>query len=303
MFLGSSESPGELASEFQTVHERCKVFRKWRQARLPADIRLAAPATLGATLGAQSSPAAAIRGFSVLRRKTDAGLLSVYDHLLSRYMPASLLVDENRELVDSFGGAEKLLRLPSRRPSLDILELVDAGLRTTLMGAMQRVLKTESHVRFAGVKISSDSGEQLYNLTVEPFRNPSTKTLQYLFTFEPVGAFRPLSSEAFDAAIDSSEVSDAHMKQLEEDLRYTQENLQATIEELETSNEELQATTKSLLRRTKNYRAPTKNCIRSMRSCTRSMRSISGRLMSWLRSITICTTCSRTPMLPPSSRQ
>ncbi len=248
LFLGSSESPGELASECRTVHERNKVYRKWRQSRLPAEIRIPAPPhTLAVGAGVQHSPAAAIRSFSTFSRKTDSSLLRVYDHLLSRYMPPSLLIDEKRELVDSFGGAEKLLQLPSRRPSLDVLDLIDRGLRTTLVGALQRVTKTESQVRFSGVKISSEAGEQAYNLTVEPFRNPSTNALQYLLTFEPIGSVAPASSEAFEAAPDPVAVSSAQLKLLEEDLRYTKENLQATIEELETSNEELQATNEELV--------------------------------------------------------
>ncbi len=242
LFLGSSESPGELASEFETVHERNKVYRKWRQARLPAEIRMPSVRSLGL-----NAPSAALRSFSSPNKTADTGLLRVYDHLLSKYMPPSLLINEKRELVDSFGGAEKLLRLPKRRPSLDVFDLIDPSLRTTLIGALQRVLKTETQVCFSGVKIASESSEQTYNLTVEPFRNPSTHALQYLLTFDPIGPVVHPKPSAFEVAPDVSEVSSSQMRQLEEDLRYTKENLQATIEELETSNEELQATNEELV--------------------------------------------------------
>ena len=241
LFLGSSESPGELASEFEAVHERNKVYRKWRQARLPTEIRIPSVRSVGLSV-----PVAAMRSFAKPNRSADAGLLRAYDHLLNKYMPPSLLINEKRELVDSFGGAEKLLRLPSRRPSLDVLDLIDPGLRTTLVGALQRALKIESHVNFSGVTMTSDSRGQSYNLTVEPFRNPSTHALQYLLTFDPIG---PGTKEAriYEMAPDIGEISTPQMQQLEEDLRYTKENLQATIEELETSNEELQATNEELV--------------------------------------------------------
>jgi two-component system CheB/CheR fusion protein len=242
LFLGSSESPGELASEFETVHERFKVFRKWRQVRLPAEIRV--PPIRPLSLG---TPSAALRSFAIPNRSADAGLLRVYDYLLNKYMPPSLLINEKRELVDSFGGAEKLLRIPSRRPSLDVLDLIDPGLRTTLVGALQRVLKMETQVCFSGVKLSGESGEQTFNLTVEPFRNPSSHALQYLLTFDPIGTIVPIVTSSFETAPDVSEVSKSQMRLLEEDLRYTKENLQATIEELETSNEELQATNEELV--------------------------------------------------------
>ncbi len=207
LFLGSSESPGELASEFETVHERNKVYRKWRQSRLPAEIRIPSVRTVGL-----NAPVAAMRSFAIPSKSADMGLLRVYDHLLSKYMPPSLLINEKRELVDSFGGAEKLLRLPSRRPSLDVLDLIDPGLRTTLVGALQHVLKIESQVCFSGVTITSDSGEQSYNLTVEPFRNPSTHALQYLLTFDPIGSVAKEESQSFEKAPDVSAISTTQMQ-------------------------------------------------------------------------------------------
>ena len=39
MFMGASESPGELADEFETLNERWKIYRKRRDIRLPTDVR------------------------------------------------------------------------------------------------------------------------------------------------------------------------------------------------------------------------------------------------------------------------
>jgi two-component system, chemotaxis family, CheB/CheR fusion protein len=242
LFLGSSESPGELSAEFDTIHEHCKVYRKWRQVRLPAEIRLPIARSTGTTV-----PVVAIRGFTSPARHPEPGLLSVYDHLLAKYMPPSLLINDRRELIDSFGGAEKLLRIPSRRPSLDVLELLDPSIRTTLMGAIQRCMKSSELVRFAGIKIQLADSQQSYNLTVEPFANQASHATNYLLTFVPVGQPTNIASEEFDSLPSDSEVSNTHMLQVEDELRYTKENLQATIEELETSNEELQATNEELV--------------------------------------------------------
>lgn len=241
LFLGSSESPGEIASEFETIHERCKLYRKWRQARLPAEIRLPLARTSGVVL-----PTPAIRGFSQAARSPDPVLLSIYDQLLNRFMPPSLLLDEHRELLDSFGGAGKLLRLQSRRPTLDVLELIDPGLRTTIMGALQRSLKGGEPVRFSGVKVNTSEGTQSFNMTVEALKNRVTHAVQYLLTFEQVSSEAALPA-AFERVPDNNETSQALIRQLEDELRYSKENLQTTIEELETSNEELQATNEELV--------------------------------------------------------
>jgi two-component system, chemotaxis family, CheB/CheR fusion protein len=43
LFLGSSESPGELRDEFETIDEHAKIYRKKRDIRLPADLKLPLP--------------------------------------------------------------------------------------------------------------------------------------------------------------------------------------------------------------------------------------------------------------------
>ena len=242
LFLGSSESPGELSAEFETLHEHFKVYRKWRQVRLPAELRLPMARSIGANI-----PVAAIRGFTNQHRHPDPGLLSTYDQLLAKYMPPSLLINERQELIDSFGGAERLLKIPSRRPSLNVSDLLDPSIRTTLMGAIQRSMKNAALVRFTGIRIKTSTGQQLYNLTVEPLSNPLTHAVQYLLTFEPVGLPTPIQNAEFEKLPDQAEASNTHLMHVEEELRYTKENLQATIEELETSNEELQATNEELV--------------------------------------------------------
>ena len=167
-------------------------------------------------------------------------------------MPPSLLIDENRSLIDSFGGAERFLRLRARQPSLDVLDLMDANLRTTLSGAIGRTLMENSPVRFSNVILPTNepNGEQIeraYNLTVTPVSHASISGVYHLISFDALDAL-PIAPEISQEALtcEFTESRD-HIRQLEEDLRYSRENLQATIEELETSNEELQATNEELI--------------------------------------------------------
>lgn len=242
LFLGGSETPSEIASEFEVKHERHRVYRKWRQARLPAEIRLPPFRNHGAEV-----PVAASRTFLMAQSRRDAGVLRTYDLLLDKFMPPSILLNDQRELMDCFGGAEKLLRLPGRRPSMDVLDLVDSSLRTTLVGLLQRAAKTEAPIRFANVPIQAEGSEQFFDLTAEPLRIPQSELSQYLITFEPVVNEKRIVVQTAERSTDAKQVSAVVLQQLEDDLRFTKDNLQATIEELETSNEELQATNEELV--------------------------------------------------------
>ena len=135
LLLGGSESPGELSSEFEAVHERGGFFASHETYDSPTN---SAVHSIVKSIGT-SRLASTIDG-----RCSSVGRESLNELLLNRFMPPSLLIDHGRALIDSFGGAEKLLQLRSRQPSLDILDLVDEGLRTTLAGAIQQVQKSSA---------------------------------------------------------------------------------------------------------------------------------------------------------------
>ena len=235
VFLGPSESPGDLADEFDVLDTRWKIYRKRRDIRLPADIRMAPkilPPARGLVVGAPAVSA-------------DGQLIACYDALLDEYMPASLLVDDRRELVHTFGAASRYLHMPVGRYSKDVIELIDPELRSTLTGALQRTLKEQASVVYRGVRVHTTDGDRLVNLTVKPLTTRRANGQFALVCLEEAGQAPAPTMTAKEIELDQA--SREHMQALETELRYTKENLQSTIEELETSNEELQATNEELV--------------------------------------------------------
>ena len=193
MLLGGSESPGELTSEFDVIHERSRVYRKRRAVRLPSEFR--GPINRPSSEDLHALP---VRSPLSSRRSRNEQQ-TLHDQMLNRFMPPSLLIDEKRSLVDSFGGAEKFLRLRARQPSLDVLDLMDEILRTTLSGAIGRTLVDNAPVRFSNVLLDSgeedgDSGRRPYNLTVTPISHPSISGRHHVISFEPLD-LRPEANE------------------------------------------------------------------------------------------------------------
>ena len=231
LFLGSSESPGDLAEEFDPIDTRCRLYSKRSDVRLVADFRL---------------PVAAARPRVPDPRVSGRSVLPAYDALLDRFMPPAFLVTDRRELVDCFAGAEQYLRMRPRRPSQDLLELVPAGLRTPLAGLFQRAPRRDGPAAFASVRVAGgDGAERQVRLGVEPVRTSGGESY-YLVTLAPEELAR--DSPRFQPPDATPvELSEEHLHAVEDELRTTRSNLQATIEELETSNEELQATNEELV--------------------------------------------------------
>jgi two-component system CheB/CheR fusion protein len=240
LFLGPSETTGELANEFDTVNEHWKIYRKRR------DVRLLEPLRLPITRKAPGNP----RAFLGEPRTTlaDTQLLALYDQLLDRYMPPSFLVNEDRQLVDSFGGAERMFRLGKRRPSMNVLDLLEGELRTVVAGAIQRALKNEAPVRYTGVPVMEGNETKRGVLRAEAFTNARTHSTHVLITIEDESAAEERrAAEAPEGQLTTAQASQDRLNTLEAELSYTRETLQSTIEELQTSNEELQATNEELV--------------------------------------------------------
>ncbi len=139
LFLGASETVGDLSDEFSPVDRHWRVYRKRRDVRLIGTTPLSMSS---GPLGARYSAGAATG------QVTDKSLMRAYDALLGDYVPAGFLINEQRELLHTFGGASKYLAPSDGRVQLDLLNLVSAELRTILGAALQRLGREETAVLF-----------------------------------------------------------------------------------------------------------------------------------------------------------
>ncbi|MFN4259461.1 MAG: chemotaxis protein CheB [Gemmataceae bacterium] len=237
LFQGPSETPGELIDEFTPVDNHWKIYRKRRDIRLSPEMRQPLTATVPPRLPTERLATTAVTSPS-------PDLVGLYDALLDAFVPSSLLVNENLELVQVFGDANRYLRMKKGRLSKNILDMVDADLKTVLSGALAQVRLEKTPVSYKGLRVRFAEGERLVNLTINPFLNPRHHAFFSLIILEEQGGAPPPLSAS---EVNIRQASREQIESLETELRYTKENLQATIEEMETSNEELQATNEELV--------------------------------------------------------
>ena len=236
LFLGASETPGALSEEFATVEEHWKIYRKRRDVHLLNNIGLPLLRTrnVRASLDLPRTPS------------VDPLMLATYDQLLDIYMPPGLLLDDDGILIDTFGGAEKLLRFKRRRPSSHVLELLGDELRAVVGGALQRAMKERRAVSYSGVLVHGDHDAERRIVTVQPLVHPRTGSTNLLVTFHHgTEDDRPALPTATPTPGSTAPIE--RMTSLENELQYARETLQSTVEELETSNEEMQATNEELV--------------------------------------------------------
>ncbi len=232
LLLGPSEAPGEIASEFEALDEPCRIYLKRRLTRRPPVLSMSSPA---AGLQRARQPGA------------ETPLLSLYDAVLDHVMPASILVDAERNIIDSFGGAERLLHVRRRRSSADILDLVPESARLALSAALARAGRERTAVRFDGIEWSSRDAAAAVSvdLRVDPLEADG-KPRAYLISIVSEGVKVP-GIQPEPARVDMGELSNERFAALEQELKQSRETLQTTLEELESSSEEMQATNEELV--------------------------------------------------------
>lgn len=234
LFLGPSESPGDLAEEFEILDPHWKVYRKRRDVRLINNLAIAASPYLPPTQVARSP----LRSIAPV----DAEWPRIAELLLNEVMPPSILLDEQHRVLHSFGGAGKYLAIRDGRHSTDVLALVSGELKLAIGSLLQRVANEQRVVSFGPVRWGEGDAPQWINVSARPILLDHRRTL---LTFSPPPAPHTASEPLAHATGEAP--SHLHRELLENELRFTRENLQATVEELETANEELQATNEELV--------------------------------------------------------
>lgn len=242
LLLGPSESPGGLANDFVAVDRRWRIYRKHSSVRVEVQ---ADPYMLRRSADGFSEHAPA--GQAKAMRPSVARLLGAYDALLEKFMPPSLLVSEKGDLLQSFGGASRFLKMRDGRHGLDVLGMVEPELRLVLAGGLRRASADPRSLVFSGVH-ATPGDDAVHSVAIERVGGAGGDT-NLLVSFQPSGQTRlpAPASPALPREVDLHEASHEHIGALQAELALTKENLQAAIEQLQTSNEELQATNEELL--------------------------------------------------------
>lgn len=240
LMLGSSESLGELADEFEVIDKRARLFRKRRDVRL----RIPDRGSLRARTEVfhSGSPVSAQRSHRDIERAQTA----LFESLLQTHMPPSFVIDDHGELVHIFGGGERFLIISSGRMPRRLVDMLDTASRSTVATAINSARELNKDVRYKGFRTNDNQGKaHQFELMVRPCGEVAERPGLLAVSFQPsaVGQLEALD----DVAVDIDEMARQHIVRLEAELQASQEDLQSTIEELETTNEELQASNEELV--------------------------------------------------------
>lgn len=253
IFLGPSETLGDMQKEFAPLDERWRVFKKMRDIVFPEATRLLPLRTFG-TRGNDNykpaknrMPAAAAIPSSL--RQDRRPLLLAYDEVLARYAPPALLLTRGGELAHVFGAGQKYLKVKAGAFSLKIGDVAIEPIKFAIADALEELRKGGSQTPSTLVELSGEgvSAVEVRCELLSKSLGGEDYVLVTLTEQKPPASNSTKGSKKFIKQLDINEALQGRVEQLERTLHHSEESLQTTIEELETSNEELQSTNEELM--------------------------------------------------------
>lgn len=243
LFLGSSETPGSSADDYDAVDTRQKIYRlRRRPVSLPPDDLLAGQ--FGATRVLRDRAAGRTEGAPT--RTPQQRALEV---LSQRYAPAAMVVNADRELVHVIGEMSEILRIGAGDISLDVMKLLPPPLTPVVATLIHGAVRERSPQRSRALPVTLDDGSggtqsRTFRIAVWPLHDDGSNVDHLMVCFEPIDQ-RPTTVDVEET--DLAQMRTRHVDDLERELALTRANLQDTIQELGTANEELQATNEELM--------------------------------------------------------
>lgn len=247
LFLGSSESTGEMGVFFTAKHHKWKIYQsKGKRGQLtgrpdatlpfsPKDVLTRLPATRVQSGGGVYSEQDRQIGDRLL--KTLAGAV----------IPLTVVVNEEMEVVYTIGDTGAYFRLPYGKMDNDIRKMLQKELTIPLTIGIQKAFKGEKEIKYTNIRFHGDTGSHLLQVSIRPLVASKAQQLLVAVLFREVEDSAAVTSDMEKNTYDYDKETEQRILDLEQELQFNKENLQATIEELETSNEELQATNEELL--------------------------------------------------------
>lgn len=236
LFLGQSETVGNVNTMFSILHNKNKIYKK------TSEIAVAVPHNIHFLKNFDDQT------LKTHKKKSDDGVASIENSinqaLLCKYGTNGVVIDgRNYQILYYKGDTSAYIAQPKGVSTQDIFKLIQNYIKLDLRASLNEAKKVAKPVTSKKIIIPSQKSTEYKSyveLTVLPLDSNSFGENCYFVGFEQKRLEKYLAKTTDNAAnVDEIAI-------LEDELASLKERLQITIEELETSNEELQSTNEEL---------------------------------------------------------
>ena len=246
LMLGKSETIGSSAQLFTPFNKKFKIYTRKTDSGTYA-IPILTPQFLHTPMATKNIVPA--KTTKKIPAATKANLGNAFDELLlSRFAPASVVINYNMEILEFRGATELYLKHSSGKASFNILKMAHVEITFELRNAIHHAIKTKQAVQKTGIEMNLDKtgyALRLVNLEVLPMNIEGEEPmLVIVFTGRPqLQVIEDVSGGKKSNTI----AKDRRIKKLEEELAAARSDMGSITHDQEAANEELQSANEEIV--------------------------------------------------------
>ncbi len=236
LLLGKSETIGASSDLFTQVEKHDKIYSRkpvpGRFIHVVTERKEGALTTQDKTVTKAEAPQ------TDFRKSAESIMISK--------SPASVVVNEQMDIVHIHGDITPFLQAPQGKPSHNIMKMAREGLAFELRNAIHKATKKRATVTKENIPVKISGKQSLVMIEIIPLTD--TIELHYLIRFEKKIAevSSPRSLEVGSGVRRKDIATQKRSEQLEKELADTREDMRSVTEDMEATNEELQSANEEL---------------------------------------------------------
>jgi two-component system CheB/CheR fusion protein len=254
LFLGTSESVEDGSSLFYAVDKKHRLYSPRLTVRVSLPVP-SGPSTLARALALQQRAEPIVLGHRqivaaapiVPAHAPGAERLAwseIHLKLIERFGPASLIVNQDHDILHLSEGAALFLQFAGGEPSTNLLRVVHPMLRPELRAALFRARHSPERVVIKSVPVDLADSRRAVDISVASAGDLAPGFFLVVFELLEEGESQPAPASADDEPVVRH--LERELEQTKRQLRDIVEQHEASTEELKASNEELQAMNEEL---------------------------------------------------------
>ncbi|PKP22059.1 MAG: chemotaxis protein CheR [Bacteroidetes bacterium HGW-Bacteroidetes-20] len=240
LFLGSSESLGNMSEGFKVIDNKSKIFLK------KSNYKPLLQQSLKRSSEYKNYPELLHTNSMMKSSKGKNRFLEVlFDQIMVDYLPPSVIIDENFDILHTINDINRYLSIPSGQITINLLKMLSKENSVFVSSLIRRASKNNNELIIENIE-SKFIGKQL-SISCKKIVDTLNNSCYYLISFNEKDIENPKKKIPKSGKVNLQLHYNERIDELEKELQLKSESLQATVEELETSNEELQSSNEELI--------------------------------------------------------
>ena len=234
MLLGTAETLGTNKIGFIEINGKYKIYRRSEIEFSSGLIDFPSSFHRSKSMGTEKR----------MPQKVVENIQTLADQIiLQRYSPASVMVNENGDIIYITGRTGKYLEPAAGKANWNIYAMAREGLREELPGAFRKVMHNFDPFILHKIKIGNNAGTHFVDVTIQRLDKPELLLGMIMVVFTDLTVSIENDTQKSNKVKSSSSSA---VKEMEIELQRRFEELQGAREEMQTSQEELKSTNEEL---------------------------------------------------------